>query len=190
MNNLPLSHTIASDNGRALAAVGALEPHTRWLRTVARVRLGDEHAVDEVLQEASLVILRRGSAPVDPARMAPWLYRIVVRETVNYRRRCGRQRRLVQSWGERQGVSRPEPPNPRDWVMAAETRHLVSQALGDLPRQAQEILLLKYTQGWTCRQLAEHLGVKEKTVEYRLLKARQALRASLCRRGIGESVDE
>ncbi len=39
--------------------------------------------------------------------------------------------------------------------------------------------MLKYTEGWSYRQLAENLGTKEKTVEYRLLKAREELRDRL-----------
>jgi RNA polymerase sigma-70 factor (ECF subfamily) len=40
-------------------------------------------------------------------------------------------------------------------------------------------LLLKYKEGWGYQELAEHLGITVKTVEYRLLKARRALRALL-----------
>jgi RNA polymerase sigma-70 factor (ECF subfamily) len=40
-------------------------------------------------------------------------------------------------------------------------------------------LLLKYTEGWSYEQLAQHLGVSIKTIEYRLLRARNALRTEL-----------
>ena len=50
------------------------------------------------------------------------------------------------------------------------------QSLNELDRQ---ILMLKYTEGWSYRQLSEHLGVKEDTVEYRLMKARKNLRRLL-----------
>ena len=45
--------------------------------------------------------------------------------------------------------------------------------------------MLKYSEDWSYRQLAELLGVKEDTVEYRLTKARKNLRRSLLRLGEG-----
>ncbi|MBC7965793.1 MAG: sigma-70 family RNA polymerase sigma factor, partial [Fuerstia sp.] len=35
------------------------------------------------------------------------------------------------------------------------------------------------TEGWSYRELADHLGVREDTIEYRLLKARKNLRRLL-----------
>jgi RNA polymerase sigma-70 factor (ECF subfamily) len=43
----------------------------------------------------------------------------------------------------------------------------------------RQLLLLKYAEGWSYRQIAEQLGVQEDTVEYRLLKARKKLRREL-----------
>ena len=42
-----------------------------------------------------------------------------------------------------------------------------------------EILLLKYTEDWSYRELAAHLGVSESAVEARLHRARQRLRAAM-----------
>ncbi len=41
--------------------------------------------------------------------------------------------------------------------------------------------MLKYTEGWGYRELAEHLGTTVKTIEYRLLRARQELRQAILR---------
>jgi RNA polymerase sigma-70 factor (ECF subfamily) len=46
------------------------------------------------------------------------------------------------------------------------------------PRDA-EILLLKYTEDWTYRQLAEHLGQSASAVEARLHRARKKMRCQL-----------
>lgn len=73
----------------------------------------------------------------------------------------------------------PAAENPRDWVIAAETRESVVAALDQLELADRQLLLWKYTEGWTYRQLAEHFGVTEKAVEYRLLQARKRLRGLL-----------
>ena len=44
-----------------------------------------------------------------------------------------------------------------------------------------EILLLKYSEDWSYRQMAEHLGMSESAVEARLHRARQKLRSELRR---------
>jgi RNA polymerase sigma-70 factor (ECF subfamily) len=69
--------------------------------------------------------------------------------------------------------------SPVDQVMAAENQETVRRALSSLSDVDRQILLLKYTEGWSYRQLADHLGVREDTVEYRLLKARKNLRKQL-----------
>ena len=68
---------------------------------------------------------------------------------------------------------------PLDWIMAEEKRGEVRDALQKLKPQDQEILVLKYSENWSYADLAKHLGVKTKTVEYRLMKARKQLRTLL-----------
>jgi RNA polymerase sigma-70 factor (ECF subfamily) len=44
--------------------------------------------------------------------------------------------------------------------------------------------MLKYTENWTYQQMADHLGVPVRNIEYRLLHARQHLRRALVRREV------
>ena len=68
---------------------------------------------------------------------------------------------------------------PLDWLLADERQQLVRDAVERLNRRDAEILLLKYTEGWSYRQLAEHLGVSQSAVEARLHRARGRLRGQL-----------
>ena len=52
-------------------------------------------------------------------------------------------------------------------------------ALTRLPPRDAEVLILKYAEGWSYRELAEHLGQSEPAVESRLHRARQRLRQEL-----------
>ena len=63
--------------------------------------------------------------------------------------------------------------------MADERQRLTREALERLPRQDAEILLLKYTEDWSYRELAEHLGIRESAVESRLHRARARMRREL-----------
>jgi RNA polymerase sigma-70 factor (ECF subfamily) len=65
--------------------------------------------------------------------------------------------------------------------LASETQENIQKALGKLPEIERQILMLKYAEGWSYKELAGHLGVQEDTIEYRLLRARKNLRRLLVR---------
>jgi RNA polymerase sigma-70 factor (ECF subfamily) len=158
-----------------------LAQHQRWLRTIVAARLGERDAVEDVLQEVSLAAVKQAAPIRDSAKVAPWLYRLAVRQCLLYRRRAGRQRKLVTRYGE--SFQPQERDNrtldPLAWLLADERRRLVRQALGRLHHRDAEILLLKYTEDWSYHQIAEHLGISHAAVETRLHRARARLRSEL-----------
>lgn len=166
-----------------------LARHDRWLRTVVLARLGERQAVDDVMQEVSLAAAgeaARGAGqgkrvPVDPAKAAPWLYRVAVTQALLYRRRCGRQRKLTDRFAQklRPTESDSRTCDPLDWLLADERRQLVRTALERLPPRDAEILLLKHTEDWDYHQIAAHLDIGHSAVETRLHRARKRLRAEL-----------
>lgn len=172
-----------------------LETHKPWLAKVLHCRIGDGHAVDDLLQEIALAVIRQsapgkrpsseplvnsaersGQVPIDPEKVAPWLYRIAVRQAVNFHRRTNRK-------------SHPKPmaeletfcptPLPLDGLLAVEEQQQFRDALRQLTPAQREILTLKYTENWSYQQLADHLGIPLRSVEYRLLQARTELRKHL-----------
>jgi RNA polymerase sigma-70 factor (ECF subfamily) len=165
--------------GPGLDWAATLAEHDRWLRTAVLARLGEPQAVDEVMQEVALAAVAQRSPLKDPGRVGAWLYRLAVRQVLLHRRRCGRQRKLLGGYAATQvdGAC----PDPLDWLLRDERKDLVRAALGQLPRRDAEILLLKYTEDWSYRELAGHLGVSESAVEARLHRARKRLREAMLR---------
>jgi len=159
----------------------ALAEHDRWLRTVVYARLRDSEAVDEVMQEVSLAAVRQAAPLNDPEKTAPWLYRLAVRQSLLYRRKLGRQRKLTGRYADRFRPTERDirTADPLDWLLAEERRQQVRGALQRVARRDAEILLLKYTENWSYRQLAKHLGISLSAVEARLHRARHRLRAEL-----------
>lgn len=159
----------------------ALAENGRWLRTVIYARVGQRQAIDEVLQEVSLAAIRQQATLQDRGKVAPWLYRTAILQSLLYRRKAGRRRKLADRYAT---DTRPteidqRQPDPLDWLLADERRQMVRQALTQLARRDQEILLLKYTEDWSYRQLAEHLGISESAVQARLYRARRRLRQQM-----------
>jgi RNA polymerase sigma-70 factor (ECF subfamily) len=159
----------------------ALAEHDRWLRTAVYARLRDAHAVDDVMQEVALAAVRQAAPLRDPTKVAPWLYRLAIVQCLQYRRKLGRRRKLKDRFARQQRPSEHDGrvPDPLDWLLASERRRLVRAALEQLADRDAEILLLKYSQNWTYRQIAEHLGVSQSAVEARLHRARRRLRDTL-----------
>jgi RNA polymerase sigma-70 factor (ECF subfamily) len=159
----------------------ALAEHGRWLRTVVLARLGDVAAADDVMQDVAAAAVEKAHQLRDPGRVAPWLYRLAVVATLQYRRKQGRRRNLIGRFAERHPPTATDSRelDPLDWLLADERRELVRTALQRLPRRDAEILLLKYTEEWTYRQLADRLGLSESAVEARLHRARRKMRQAL-----------
>jgi RNA polymerase sigma factor (sigma-70 family) len=147
---------------------------------VVFARLGERQAVEEVMQEVALAAVAQQAPLNERGRVGAWLYKLAVRQALLYRRRRGRQRRLLGCYAEKvgdPGVSLSW--DPLDRLLRKERRALVREALQRLPPRDAEILLLKYTEDWSYQELAAHLGVSESAVEARLHRARGRLRAAV-----------
>ncbi len=182
------SNSPAEPNATKVDWQAALAEHDRWLRTVVHARLGEAGAVDDVMQEVSLAAVEQRAPLVDPAKVAPWLYRLAVTQSLLYRRKQGRRRKLTDRYAQRNRPTEQDnrEPDPLGWLLADERRKLVRAAMSRLATRDAEILMLKYTEDWTYRQLAEHLGISSSAVEARLHRARQRLREQLTRgEGLG-----
>lgn len=129
-------------------------------------------------------------APIsDATKVAPWLYRLAVTQSLLYRRKRGRGRKLTDRYAEqiRPSETDARAGDPLDWLLAAERRELVRAALTQLPRREAEILLLKYSQDWSYHDIAAHLGISHSAVETRLHRARQRMREVLIAAGAVEA---
>ena len=161
----------------------ALAEHAPWLRTVIRSRLNEPQAVDDVMQEVALGVLKSKHRPTDATKIAPWLYRVSIKQCLMYRRSAGRRRKLVDRLVTDQVSPKPslEGGDPLKWLLGKERQQSIRLAFDSLPELDRQILILKHTENWSYQQLAERLGVSLNTVEYRLLQARKRLRAELSR---------
>src|SRR3954466_13499486 len=82
-----------------------LERHDRWLRTVALARVGDAASADDVMQEVATAAVEKGPQLRDPTSVGAWLYRLVLMAALQYRRRQGRRRKLIERYAARTGVA-------------------------------------------------------------------------------------
>lgn len=148
---------------------------------VIRSRLNESQAVEDLLQEVSLAVLKSRVRPADPSKVAPWLYRVSIKQCLMYRRSAGRRRKLVDRVARDRPTISGEACDPLRWLLGRERQGSIQAAFDALPELDRQILILKHAENWSYRQLADRLGVSLNTVEYRLLQARKRLRTELDR---------
>ncbi|MBI3359773.1 MAG: RNA polymerase sigma factor [Chloroflexi bacterium] len=173
--------------GRALEAL-----YQRYAATAlglsARI-LGDRASAEEILQEAFFRVWER-SGSFDAARgpFAAWLFTITRRLCID-RLRQRQTRPQIIDLGERDDQPLmdllPDPGGDvAESAQANSLRDKVRQALGTLPRDQCEVLLLSYFGGYTRREIAARLGQPEGTVHTRARLGLKKLRAALEELGI------
>lgn len=166
---------------------GLLAAHEQWLRKVILARTGEFQAVDDVFQRVALAAVAQAAPLADPAKAVPWLHRLAVIQSARYRRNLGRERRALRLVSERAHLSgNGDAADALTWLVGQERDGQVRQALALLPGTDVEILLLKYGERWSYRQIAERLGISEKAVDARLGRARSRLRQELVASGMYE----
>lgn len=161
---------MTDSNVHAIDWPTALEEHRPWLQKVLRSRVGDRHEVDDLFQEIALAVFRQSnptnqqndskktpSVPHDPEKVAPWLYRLAVRQAVNFHRRTNRKSQ-AKPCAELDPYS--PAPQPLDWMLAQEQQANLETALSQLRPPEREVLILKYTENWSNRTFGSHYRQK------------------------------
>ena len=149
----------------------------RWLWVVIYSRLGNAAETEDVLQEVSMAALRSGPDFEEPDLAKGWLYRVAVRQVMLFRRRQYRDRSKLENYS--QELPTTDIQSHLQWLCATESSDQVRLAVERLCPSDQQVLTLKYSENFSCRQIAERLGVKETTVQSRLLRARRRLKSLL-----------
>ncbi len=153
----------------------ALLVDQRWLVGLARGLVGDEQAVDDVLQETRLRAWR--TPPSDGDRAGGWLRRVA--RNVALRMRSSEAARRVRE----SAVARPERTVATDELVArVELQRAVADAVLALEEPYRAVILHRFFDELPPRVIAERLGVPVETVRTRIKRGLAQLREQLDRR--------
>ncbi|MFA5951597.1 MAG: sigma-70 family RNA polymerase sigma factor [Hyphomicrobium sp.] len=162
-------------------------PHLTAAHTLAYWLVRNRSDAEDIVQEAFLRAYR-GYDGFQGGDVRVWLLTIV-RNTA-YRWLSDRHRRsnviafdeAFNRYGDKESsedeVASSEP-SPEDDLINSDNRHAILQALGRLPAQLREAIVLREIEGLSYREIADVAGVKIGTVMSRLARSRSLLRASL-----------
>ena len=145
--------------------------YPRLLGTLV-LMLGDRAGAEDCLQEAYLKAFRSWARWQPSAPAEAWLHRIAVNQALSYRRWA--KLREVGELVRRLG--RPQEADPQ--AEGALSGDFI-QALRKLPPKQLAAIVLRHYHGYTNREIAQSLGIPERTVASRLAAARERLRREL-----------
>lgn len=168
---------------------------------VARAYVGDEHAAQDVVQEAWLGVLRGIDGFESRASLRTWTYRILVNRAIS---RGSRDARVIPASAltltaedyaptvdpaRFRGNDDPYPghwrshperwPTPESELLARETRQYLAAALERLPARQRIVVALRDVEGYSSEQVCEILAISAANQRVLLHRGRAALRAAL-----------
>lgn len=153
-----------------------------WLRTVVRSRLTAPDDVDDVMQIVISDALAFGGRQTEVQALGPWLYRMAVNAVLQFRRKCGRRRKLHDNYSAVAAFE--DSVEPLELLVGTEQRSIVQAALKGMSGEDVELLLLKYVHGWDYTRISQQLGLEGYRVAHRLRRARARLKHQLRQRGL------
>lgn len=164
-------------NDHTMNPAQTLLDNRRWLWAIVYARLGDASATEDVLQEVSVAAIRSDETFAEIGQLKAWLYQVAVRQVMLLRRRESRHRTKLQNYALTTRLD--QGTSYVDWLCEGEQIGQVQQAMAQIRPTDRQVLALKYCEELTCKEIANHLGVTETTIQTRLLRARRRLRSLL-----------
>jgi RNA polymerase sigma-70 factor (family 1) len=151
--------------------------YRRWLPSLYDVtykRLKHKEQTEDVLQEVFARLWARREA-LQIADLAAYLYAAVRHETINY---ITRQKAVWGFYAPFESVLL-EAESPDELFLAKEMLDLVLAFAETLPLKKREVFLLHVKDKLSTREIAEKLGISQKTVQNQLGRALSELRKKL-----------
>lgn len=153
-----------------------------WMLNIVRSRVDGRNTAEEIVQDVSLLVLQHQHRPVDREKIRPWLFQILTRRVADHYRRLGVERRATGSLHnecETFSSMLVDSVESWHWLAASEERATLASCMSELDEQDQAILVMKYRDRASYKDIASQLACSERSVEHRLVRAKQRLKQLL-----------
>jgi RNA polymerase sigma factor (sigma-70 family) len=154
--------------------------HGPMVLGICRRVLGDEHAAEDAFQTTFLVLVKKAGVLRDCNLLTNWLYGVALRVASKDRAKGARRRIVERRAAERATEAKGDADQ-------AELRSVIDEEIRRLPERYRVPLVLCHVEGLRHDEVARRIGCPVGTVESRLSRARERLRARLARRGLAPS---
>jgi RNA polymerase sigma-70 factor (ECF subfamily) len=165
----------------------------RWERRIYALAYGilgrDEDARDAT-QETFIAAFRNMSGFRGEAKVSSWLHRIAVNQCITRQRRAKVRAETSMDAENDSGFSiastlaAPEGASPANIVEGHERIEAVRRAVGSLPPELKQVVVLKEFEDLTFQEISDALSIPLSTVKSRLYTAMRQLRMRLEKHGV------
>jgi RNA polymerase sigma-70 factor (ECF subfamily) len=126
------------------------------LHYATRLLLGDRERARDAVQETFARLCQQDPAEVSARQRPEWLFTVCRRVALDIRRKEARMAPLDESLAQAQ---RSPAPSPAESLERRETSAQVRQALAALSETQQEVLRLKFQNGFSYKEIARVTGL-------------------------------
>jgi RNA polymerase sigma-70 factor (ECF subfamily) len=155
----------------------AILPHLDAAYNLARWLTGNDHDAQDVVQDASLRAFKFFSG-FRGGSSRSWLLTIVRNTFYNWLEQ-NRPRELSTEWNEELHAVEDPSVNPDALIARSANVETVRKAIGELPVEFREIIVLRELEGCSYKEIADVARVPIGTVMSRLARARRQLQEIL-----------
>lgn len=129
----------------------AVERHQApLLRYATRLLGGDAEGARDVVQDTFVRLMAQPPEQID-GHVVEWLFTVCRNRTLDVLRKDGRMKRFAEGQEERLIAAGPKPGRELE---RAETREAVRQLIDRLPPNQQEVIRLKFQNGFSYREIS------------------------------------
>lgn len=180
MNDSELIGMVLAGNEAAYAEL-MRRYRTKVLSIAKRITRNHEDAED-VAQLVFLAVYRNLSKFSGDSKFPTWLHRIAVNQSLMLLRRRGTNREVQYEENDGNVRDYPDPaPTPEQAYAHRQMRDQLRAAVSGMPRTLSEVLEKYNTEDLPLEKVAEDMGISLAAAKTRLLRARIAVRSSMCR---------
>ncbi|MFE5485778.1 RNA polymerase sigma factor [Streptomyces sp. NPDC056527] len=164
----------AAQNGDVTSLITVVMESQPHVRKFAGSLCASPQDAEDATQEALIILYRKIGTLRATGALASWMFRIV-------RNECLRQVRLLVSRSDEASheAEASAEPSAEEAVLRRLEAERIAVAVGALPRDQRQVLIMRDIQGLPGGTVAHSLGLSNAAMKSRLHRARAALRDSL-----------
>ena len=161
-----------------------LERHARRVRDYVRMLVKDNDVADDLTQEVLIKVVKvlDEGRYTDKGRFQPWLLRIAHNRVLDYFRAQKQVKTVSESSAgfDILGSKNFAEPSIEDRLVSEQQAEEVRQLIELLPAEQREVVKMRYYEGLSFKEIAEHTGVSINTalgrMRYALINMRQMIK--------------
>lgn len=171
--------------GNREAVSQLLERHARRVRDYVRMMVKDNDVADDLTQEVFIKVVKvlDEGRYTDKGRFLPWMLRIAHNRVLDYFRAQKQAKTLNETSAgfDILGSKNFAEPSIEDSIILEQRAEEVRALIEELPDEQREVVKMRYYEGLSFKDIAEHTGVSINTalgrMRYALINMRQMIKS-------------